>query len=482
MVVTALPLYQKIRLEWGRGTGKSTILGKVIKMLVVDMPRGSFTLIGESYQQILTRTLPSTILGLEQHGLYQGVHYFIGRQAPAKWNWPRSYQPPKDYSRYITFWNGAGIHLISQDKAGDGRGLNIDAEIADEAALLSKQKLDENTSPTLRGSNTGVFKNRKMFAKSVYATSTPLTLDGTWFTDEEDMAHMSPKWKYYYLKADYRVNAHNLRPGFIEDAKSSTIPWIFNAEYLNIRPNRTKNSFYAQLQEEIHTYSNFNYSHYTTVRASVDSRGDSDCFPTLPLTIGVDFGMTINCLSVAQNLQSINELRTLKSMYVLGDNKEMQDDLADNFAKYYEYHTEKTVMMWYDNTGNNRTGNTRSTKAEQFANRLRAKGWKVVLMTTGGANPYHDLKHRLWELLLAGHHPSLPKFTLNKPNCRELWISMSNAKAKFSNSGSTEKDKSSERSRKIPRQLATDLSDSLDSIIVGMFIHYVSTSGRILPG
>jgi hypothetical protein len=481
MLRIALPLYKTIHLEWGRGTGKSTALGGVIKRIILDMPRSSTMLIGESYQQILTRTLPSTVLGLEQHGLIQNVHYFIGRSAPRSWGWPQAYQPPKDYSRYIQFWNGSGIHLVSQDKKGDGRGLNTDAQIGDEAALLNKDLLDENTSPTLRGSNTKAFKGKVMFGKSVFASSTPLTLEGKWFTDFEQLAYSNPK-EYYFLKANYRCNLENLREGYIEDAKRNTIPWIFDAEYENIRPNRTTGSYYALLNEKKHTYLDWNYDHYTGMDSTKNSKGDKDCHPRLPLEIGLDFGAVINSCVVNQELLSSKEQKALKSFYVLGDNEQTQDDLADELCDYYEPHQEKVIYMWYDNDGNNRTGNSKLTKSEQFADRLRSKGWIVHMMTEGGANMSHDLKHRLWEVLLRGDHPDLPAYSMNRSNCSDLYLSMSNAKAIVDHStGRTRKNKSSERSKKVPRQWATDLSDAQDSIIVGKYLWVLEDQYGMLP-
>lgn len=480
MLLLAAESKDEVYAEYGRATGKTTAIGGLIKKMIKELPRASIGLLGESYQQLLTRILPSVVNGLEMHGIYQDIHYFIGRSAPRSWHWPKAYADQKDKSRAITFYNGMCINMISQDKQGDGRGLNLDGLIVDEAALINKEKLDESVRPAVRGSNKDAFNRSGIWGCKVFVSSTPIAPEGLWFTDMEDVAKTQPD-KMAFLKADYRVNAHNLMPGFIESAKATTIPYIFNAEYLNIRPNRTKNSFYALLQEERHTYTNYDYTHYVNIKSSQDSRGDADCYKTLPLIIGLDFGAVINCAATAQELKSLNALNVIKHHYTLGDNQQNQDDLADDWIKYYQYHSEKVVEMWYDNSGNNQTGNTRLTKAEQFAAKLRAAGWKVKMMTQGGANALHDLKHRLYELLLAGDHPSLPIFKINKPNCRELWISMTNAKAIVSKSGATIKDKSVERSKRIPRQFATDPSDALDSIIVGKYIHYVSTSGRTLP-
>ena len=71
---------------------------------------------------------------------------------------------------------------------------------------------------------------------------------------------------------------------------------------------------------------------------------------------------------------------------------------------------------------------------------------------------------------------------LNKSNCKELYISMKNAKAKRGRNNLIQKDKSSERSSTIPRQEATDLSDANDTPIYGLFKHFLNYHGGLLPG
>ena len=71
----------------------------------------------------------------------------------------------------------------------------------------------------------------------------------------------------------------------------------------------------------------------------------------------------------------------------------------------------------------------------------------------------------VWLAAMRGDHPYIPKYRFNKDNCRELHISMRNAKTKPGTNGEVKKDKSSERSKKIPRQEATDLSDANDAPI-----------------
>jgi hypothetical protein len=467
-------------LEWGRGTGKTTYLGHHTRQLTHEMPRSNGMFIGPTYQKILTQIMPSMIQGLEMQGLFQNLHYFIGRYPPKSWKWPMPYQPPKRPGKYVFFYTGAGFNLISHDVTGDGRGLNTDWEVGDESALLDKSKLDENTSPTRRGSNKAVFQKSNLFVSRMHVSSTPLTAKGRWFTEMEEAAMMSPE-KIKFISADCRFNKENLSDTYLEDAKEGTLPWVYDAEYLNIRPKQVKDGFYPLLDEDVHTYDGFDYNHYHQVGQSVDCRGDGDLRAGLPLILGVDWGATINCLVVNQHYD--RELRALKSMFVLGDEKKIQDDLFDDFHNYYKFHKTKTIYLWYDNTGNNQTGITRRTRAQTAKKQLESLGWTVILMTVGGRNPQYGLKQTLWNAILKESNSRLPVYRVNRSNCRDLWISMFNAQAKKSRTGVIEKDKGSERrDNSVKRQHATDLSDAMDTVVYGMFKHLLHNLDSSLPG
>lgn len=461
-------------LEWGRATGKTTILGMRIKHLVESMPRSSGLFIGPTYKLILTRILPSLIQGLEMVGLYENLHYFIGQQPPRAWrsSWGLAYQPPRDYSRAITFWNGTIIHLVSQDVPGDGRGLNTDWIIADEAALLSSDKLEENTDPTLRGTNTHEFKREPLFGSRLYMSSTPITQEGMWLLDYEAKALSNPK-DVHFISADCRENLHNLRPGYLSEAKANALAeWIFLAEYMNVRPKMVKDGFYPLLNSDIHAYEAFDYNHYNQVGQTSDCRGDGDLVPGQPLILGVDWGAAINCLTINQHLRSSNEYRTLKDMYVLGADQKTQEHLFQDLHNYYKYHQPscKDISLYCDASGNHRTGITKHTRAQMAQNQLESLGWSVQLRTIGGSNPEHEVKHILWNEILAEKSSLYPRYRINRSNARDTWISMSFARAiTSSTSHAIKKDKSVERSKKIARQHATDLSDANDTPLYGLF-------------
>lgn len=483
-MAASLATQKTVILEFGRGTGKTTIRGDRWGRIAEDMPRSTGLFIGRSYQEILTRILPSLVKGLEMFGFYQNLHYFIGKQPPRSWrnSWGTAYEPPSKFDRYITFWNGMGIHLISQEIKGNGRGLNSDWIDGDEAALLNGETLTEVTDPTLRGTKVAAFRNSRYFGSKFYTSTTPLTPEGKWFIDMQEKSRLSPK-DIAFISATCKWNLHNLMEGYMEQAKLNALyEWLYLAEYENVRPNFTKDSFYTLLNPHRHFYQVDASEHYYTLNQKVDCTGDSDLSPHLPLIVGVDWGAAINCLVVCQHSAMANEFRALKDFFVLGSEQKTQDNLFADFIDYYSSFPNKEILLFYDNTGNNQTGITKLTRAELAQQQLQKAGWKVRLMTRGGTNERHAKKHLLWERILTEDSFLLPRFRLNKTNCPTLSISMLHAKAKINlRDGSIAKDKSSERSTKVKRQFATDLSDAIDSPISAMFDHLIDNQGGILP-
>jgi hypothetical protein len=140
---------------WGRGTGKSFLVGWDVNMLNRIMPRAIASVTGQTYGQLLTRTLPSTFKFLESLGYKRHIdktnpgNYVIGVKPP-----PHFLQPLEKVMRYdniISFSTGNALLLLSQDRAGSARGPNVDYEILDEALTIDKEQYDQETSPTNRG-------------------------------------------------------------------------------------------------------------------------------------------------------------------------------------------------------------------------------------------------------------------------------------------------------------------------------------------
>lgn len=476
------PQVKELDLEWGRGTGKTTVFARFARAIAQDLPRGAFQWEVPTYQKFLTEIIPAFIHALEMQGLYKDLHYFIGRRPPARWNWPEPYKPPLRYDNVITFWTGFQINLLSQDVPGAGRGLSTDGRFADEAVMLSKKKLDEDSGPSIRGSNAKAFLNKRFFDFRMMASSTALTPAGAWFIQREEQAQLAPD-RHRFIRANCMQNIllGYLKPDYLTEARRTCIDvTTYNAEYLNIRPRFVRNGFYALLDEDRHAYTRFNYAHYgNQVGAVADCRGDDDLTPSLPLILGADWGSAINSLVVCQSLQG--EFRALKNFFSLGSAGETQDDLFRRFNDYYRHHATREVWMWYDATGNASTGNTKLTRAQQAETQLVSLGWTVRRMSLTGTNPRHFEKYQLWEALLQEKHPRLPRFRVNRQNCKELWVSMSNARTKHGQQGEVKKDKSGERHDNPNRQHATDLSDAIDQPVFGMFNQMLKQFGEPLP-
>lgn len=490
------PPYEKtessydIKVISARGAGKSTSIADVIRRTVAGLPRSVNILQGETYQQILTRTFPSTIHGLELFGLFQGLHYFVGRQAPKAWGWDLPYKPPLRWDKVIHFWTGACYVMTSQDVVGDGRSLNADSRICDETQLLDKEKLDSDSGPAVRGSYIKAFKKSPLLLHEFQVGTMPLTEDGFWFLESEEAAvneYLELERKHgkgkvpvgerslFHIRSGNDVNAANLPADYNRKAKQRTMKWIYDAEYENTPPQMVKNGFYAMLDPKRHFYNDFDYSYYTEIGKAADCRGDRDLVKGVPLILGIDWGAHINCLTVSQHMKTVNEFRVLKSMFVLGDDQKIQDDLFNDFDSYYQHHDNKTLYFYYDNQGNQATGITKETRAQKAARQLRTKGWTVIMMSQGGRNENLELTYMTWTYLLRGGHASLPAFRMNKANCKELAVSMRNARVKQERHGIT-KDKSSESKDKVPRQHATDLSDAMDKPVRALFSHLISAS------
>lgn len=478
---------KKTFLEWSRGTGKSFILSRGISDCVKQMPRSSGVLVAETYAQILTRTLPSTIAGLEAHGYYKDLHFFVGRRPPKSWGWPEPYEPPLDYKNCVIFWNGAVMNFVSQDKSSSGRGLNTDWVAGDEAARLNKKKFDTDVLLTNRGNMKRIahypdgswkyFEDCELHHSILLASSTPVTSDGMWVLDIQKEALLSPS-NVFFLRASAEINRKNLGDDYFTNAKASMPDFLYEAEVLNKRIKRIDDGFYPLLDEEVHCYNEYDYSKAEHVNISCE--GDADLDKDKPLILGVDWGANINCMVVCQN-DGDNEIRVIKNLYVKFPR--IIDNLVDDeFAPYYKTHRNKTIYMHYDPTGNINQANSNKTFAEQIKEKFEAHGWVVILMTSNNYNVLHQDKFNLWNAMLKNVKGNYPAFKVNRSNCRELWISMTTAPAKQGRTEAIKKDKSSEKKKsKVPQEHATHFSDAMDLVIVGLYLDRMLGAPEFIP-
>lgn len=472
--------YQKQKyLEWGRGTGKSTILGWYMKEFVRQMPRATFFLVGETYTQILNRTLPSTKEGLEMFGLHEGVDYFINAKPPS--HFERPYQAPTSYSHFICFSNGAGFHLVSQDRPGTGRGLNTYGGIGDEAALLDKEKLFNDVQTTNRAKKAR-FSKAPLLNAEIYASTTPMTKTGRWFIQQEKEARREPN-EVFFSRANALANKQHLSAGWFKKMKrESPTQMHYEAEVLNIRPKAVTNGFYPQLNSNRHYYNaEYDYSrikNYSTeeqgeIVRSLSCLTDKDLDLDSELIMSVDWGANINSMVISQYIGG--QYRILKSFFVKSP-KILTHLWEEEFLPYYRNHRRRVIKFYYDRNGNSRVANSNKTFAEQAIELMRADNWRVHQMTQG-LDPYHNDKYFVINKVLLRDQLDLPQIRINKQNNPDLIIALEHTEAKEGRNG-IEKDKRSEKRKSVSPEHATHLTDAFDIPIYSLFKGKVRTSAK----
>jgi hypothetical protein len=487
--------------EWGRGTGKSQNATKKMKEAAETMPRGMGLFVVPSYTLFSTEIYSSLVTGFEMNGWIEGLHYFVGKEPPKNWHWEYPYKRPKDYTRVIFTWTGFVYVVVSQDANNAGVGTSVDVQMSDESALLSWQYMSTVIFPTVRGSGRREIqndfkRNSKYFTKHFFHSSTPMLPSGQellYGLEKGDFSDDLQKMGIGgvgVVRANWRFNKQNLAENYAETQRILNPDTLtYNAQVENIRPPSVSGGYYTGLAKAFHQYQPLDNGYYGVVGMAADCRGDGDVIKGKPVILGIDWGDVINSL-VALQLNG-KEIRCLKSMFVLGDDNEMQDDLAEKFANYYAHHDNKTVELYFDKTGNLGVGNTRKTRAQQFATYLRAKGWTVYIKTKGRKNIDHDKKQLLFQNILREgkdtfgrdkHDYRFPLLRINALNCAALWTSMANCPAKTGGHGQTTKDKGAERKgSKVLPQHAPHLSDALDAAVWGLFAQLLKAIGVVLP-
>lgn len=506
----------------GRGAGKSAGISLLMDYIIKKMPRSSWGIQAMTYKHALTSTLPSTLAALGMLGYKRDVHYFVGRRPPQKWidsGWEPPYQDPLDPSNYIFTISGAGFKIMSQDREDMARGGNLDGLIIDEGLTIDKEKFDRTATQTNRGNNK-VFPGVKIHHKQFWFSSMPYGAHNSFLTEPAELLssskfnfrekmneridlqlefiaeyrkHGNPmkvweeilrldeqfKWGVnqnglFYMEANAFDNIFNLDLDYILDLQDTMIGNLFMIEIMNKKMLANADVFYSQLAiPGRHGYKDHwavdidLADHKFPVNTKMNSLDDHDCNSNEPLTIGVDWGGRFNCIVTAQENKKIKQLTLLKNFYVKPP--KILDHLFNDWADYYQHHNNKIVHMWYGRDGNKTEANSSLTYAQQASKILQQRGWKVLLRSRG-AEVSHKEKYRLINTILLEREPRYPVLRFNTDNCKELIHCMQTAPVDDTPRG-LKKNKSSEKSKTLPQEEATHLTDAFDSIITGMYMY-----------
>lgn len=463
---------QRIKvLVLGRGAGKSTAIALQIKNTVYGMPRSKNFIVTGTYQQALTRTLPSTIKALEMLGFVKNLHFFVGRLPPKSWKWDECYEMPEDPKHSIFFYNGTVYDILSQDT--NSRGGNYASGVGDEAQDLDFEKLNTQIIPTLRLEYQRFGKN-PLYRSILFACSMPRHRRGEWVFKYEELAKGNPK-EYLFISGPSAINSHNLPPEWFKDQKRILLPSEYDIEINNIRPNKILGGYYPFFDDKHHSYTDFD-NNYLDSLVDVKKGYTDEAFSNLtclqdneivsdqPLDISMDYGAWFNGIVTGQ--QEGNIYRFLSGFSI--DETKRFEDLLNMWCNYYRPHPEKVVNYHYDHTAKDR--DARAEEYPDIVERvLSANGW-IVVHHYMGQQPSHDTRFRFWGYAHKSDHPELPQFLYHRQHCKYLIISLNNADLKEGRNG-MEKDKRDEKKRDIDQRTTTHFSDAHDTLALGMFGH-----------
>lgn len=505
---------------WARGTGKTKgLIAPKSAQYLNMMPRCVGVFVGATFQQLLTRTLPPVIAGWEKLGYINGIHYTIGVKPSQKfrdqWRWQGPYHLPLNFEYFISWWNGAGIQLISQDRAGSSNGVSIDFIMGDEAKLLNEQRLKEELFPANRGIHRELVGNPHHHGKT-FSTDMPVGTAGRWILNKQNemdptrlqaiitmqmkiyelqqllevtkrkadilklqqninncmrIADVFRKNFVYYNEASVLDNIHALGIDYIKEEARSLSKFEFRTALMNQRPYKIEDGFYPSLDEEKHGYFSYDYHRIDKVGYNFDllnklddCRKDGDIVSGKPLHIAMDYNRRIWPVVTGQPVKhgnNINELRVLSGTHVLYP-KTLEDAL-DKWHNYYKAHDNKTLFFWFDHTA---LTETRQTIKVDIVTGLRKRGWHVVEMYFGKTVD-QERRYTLNDDLLRENGKVNWYCRINRDNCKYLLLSMFQTLAEEKNKGFG-KSKKTERDPKFPADEAPHYGDAWDTLVYGI--------------
>jgi hypothetical protein len=508
----------------GRGTGKTTGMAYVIKEVVRTMPRSSNALVARTYLQAFTRTLPAIVAGLSQHGLYEGSHFVIGKEPPKKWDKP-FFPPLKSYENFISFYNGTGYHIVSQDRKGSSRGFNIDSWLADEGLNLIQERIETEIIVANRANANGPFANSPYHLSELIVSSMPFLPESMWLLDlskyydlygknyldyrqqlsgillqivdsdsEElirklwDQAYqLKLQWRFfqhvetlpisnekltkYFCDADVFDNIENL-PGwrYIKQIRASMSDLMFSIEILNTPMMMLGEGFYPALSEK-HLLQIDTDQYHLTVGQKVTAEDEPAINPSMEIHASADYGGSFNCIILSQEYDDEERLVNALKVY----HPQLFRDVVQLAIEFLSTHKTRTIHFWYDQTAIAKDGLVEYNYADEFFTLFTKAGWKVI-MHYNGAAPSHHSKFMFMNELLGEKNVNLPSMRMHPENCRDAYTSMRLAPIRTGKNG-FEKDKSAERNKKIDQVTAPHLSDAVDVLMFHKYSHRLTSQG-----
>lgn len=505
---------------WARGTGKSDgLIAPRVAHNAFAMPRSMGALVGRSFSQILTRTLPAMIRGLERMGYRLNRDYTVRERGPRSWDLPLF--TPMDWHNFVHIRCGSALAFVSQQNPGSANGPSFDYAAGDEAKFLKKEQYEEELLPAMRG-NRDRFGHLSCHQSTLLASDMPTTPSARWLLEKEhevdhqcvqvilatqfevtklrealqggqlaagsvkvyesrirnlqEELNLLRKGTTYFSMASALDNIEVLGKEYIARQKKLLPEYLFRTSILNIRPDRVEGGFYPWLDDDAHTYippppaylSNINNE--KLAEGVNDCRKDGDLVQGIPIEMGPDFGSSFNCVVIGQLFDT--QFSIINQLYVKHPKKIR--DLARLVAHYYQHHTPHHAIVNYDHTMVGEDAVREFGFILEFKRELEELGWSVELRYIGQAPGHHE-KYVFWGRIAAHADPSLPVVKWNGDNCEPTLLAMRLAEAKQNRRG-FEKDKSPERDPNADQAETTHLTDACDLLVIGRMLSLGSST------
>lgn len=448
----------------GRGSGKSTVLGHQTRQEFNYLARAKVFLAGLTYNQILTKTLPSAMDAWSQNGLVEYEkelgygHFVVGKRPPPHWIKP--YQQPRNFENAISFINGYCIEMLSLDRPDTARGGNYDGGHMDESALIKEDVLNTILLPMIRA-------NRHRFSHYMHHTFCDYTSaawlpEGQWIYKTEERAKKDPQ-DAFFLESTAYDNFAVLGEPYFKNLKESLSQMQWDVEVMNKRLKKLPNSFYPNFLPSRHCV--WNTYHYQEQDNGLVIPSDSDCDSNRPIDLSWDFNAAFTSFIVTQ--EHGNEERFLNALFVKESDTNVVDAAATLFCDTYQGHRKKEVAIYGDRNGNNKSAGSNYTFYQQIVNKLTERGWTCRMMVEG-LDPDHRLKHFLLNEMLAETNPRLPLVRINQNKCKNLIISIQQSPI----TPDWKKNKTSEKYLLL-QEHATHFSDCFDNLLYKKYAHRI---------
>ncbi len=493
----------------GRRFGKSHgINAPWLLRNVQAMPGASMGIVGASFQQLLTRTLPSTLKGLETMGYRRNIHYVVGKKPPPSLDFAKPYIEPVSYERVISWYNGSIQYLISQDIPGSSNSLTLQGIMGDEAKLLNFDKLKDETFPA-NGGFQGPWRDCPWLNSMLFTSDMPSGKRGSWFMNYEDqmdvevisyieglitkiyqlkaqeqnsytrkqIAHYQKELAYWrsnavhYIEASSIENVELLGAKYIAQQKRDLPPLIFQTSILSRKPGKQKGTFYEALNPALHYYTAYDNSYLLDLNYNFEEAQKESCLQDgdlqrdKPICVAFDYNANINWLVAGQ--AKGGKMLVLKSFYVKYERK--LRELVDDFCEYYRHHYTKDVIFYFDQTA---LGSNYAVSDDDFRSviqhQFEKNGWSVTAVHIGQA-PRHTEKHLMINQALQGQNNYL-YIQLNETQNEALILALELAGLSIGRNG-WQKDKAGEKLAETEEdklEHRTDGTDAFDTLFIGM--------------